>query len=365
MQHVSHSSLFYSDLISSAGPGGAKNSNVTVQLSSFEATLKRVLAAGSRSSSSSGSSSSNGGEGDVTQSTPASCDGDGSWCLGANEQSLFASDTHDERGPVSVDPELYQVDLPLSSAAGNETQMNSAFLQLERPFIRASIVTISISQTLHPHSTPEDPVWMQTLALQADITSRLEAMDQVFGYFPHLTVCSYVWSLPEKYIEGPFCIRADSLNFLSTIKFVDLTQEELVVHLWYQVSEKGGKVKGSDCYVPLNLNLPNSGLIFPAMRGSRPETSIECAVHVEGGQRTLLFAYTPTYRTSLQHATADFCRGYAFTDTECYQAVHEISQCVHARATDAELPNIQISPTPQDPFVFLHFEKVGGTSLRE
>ena len=332
------------------GPGGAKSSNITVDTASFEAALKvSSNSIGSRRRG--GNVHGVGGE-------------DSHWCVGSNYQSLMTSHSNNEKRVATTDPDLFFIEVP-------ELTM-STFSTLERPFVRASVVKIAISHTLHPHSTPVDPQWLQTLAVHADVTSHVDSMDQVFEFFPHLTLCSNVWLLPEEQIGGPFCVRADALNFHSTINtHLHITQEEVVIHMWYQISERGGKIRGSDCYVPLNLNLPNFGLILPEIRNKARGKQIECSVRVvdEHAVQTehpeLIFAHSPTYRTSLQHATADFCRLYGLKVTTCYHAAMQISSCVRAKSTDAELPNIQLLPTAQDPFVFLHFEKVGGTSLRE
>jgi hypothetical protein len=341
------------------GPGGTKNSNVTVNVITFAKIMKALSQSDSRD--------------DTTIQDSDDGDGDGNgdgWCFGTNEESLLKLWNTNTENSFLLEPELYVVEPPSHPSLLPESKRNT-FRKLEQPFARTSIVKITVSHTLHPlqSSQTTNPMWLQTLALQADITSNVQSMEQVFGYFPHLTVCSKFWLLPEQQLSRTFCVRADDLNFHSTINtHVDVTQEELVIHMWYQLSGKGGKIKDSDCYVPVDLNLPNSGLIF-SEHSQSPQTSIECVVHCESNHSStlspLIFSYTPTYRTSLQHAMADFCRGYGLIDASCYQAVHQITTCIRARSTDPKLPNIQVLPSPQDPFTFIHFEKVGGSSLRQ
>ena len=273
-------------------------------------------------------------------------DGVNNWCLGTNTNVLF-NHTIDNVSPVTS-PEHFQALDSNSTKSGH-------------PFARVSIANISLTQTTHPESSPDRPVHLQKLELQTDITTNVENMDQIFEFFPHLTVCSKIWILPEEEVSGPFCVRVDEINYHSTINtHFDMTQEDVLIHLWYQISESGGKIKDSDVYVPITLNAPHYNVYIFASGNKIPRVSIDCPV--DSG---FIFSFTPTYRASLQHATADFCQRHRLLETSCYQAVYQISKCIKERVTDWELPNIQSMPTPQDPFVFIHFEKVGGTSLRE
>jgi hypothetical protein len=322
------------------GPRGAKDANVTVNLKSFEEIINSMSRFGNVM-------------GHLRLNSDKSTD---HWCFGMNADSV-SSTRQGTKFPLA-EPELYVV-LP----SGEDTDDYPLFQHLDRPFVRASIVKVSATLTPHPESIGENPQWLRTLSLHADITSNVAGMSEIFEYFPHLTICSIFWLLPEEQAAGPFCVRADALNYHSTIDtHLDVTQEELLIHMWYQVSEGGGKIRDSDCYVPISLSLPHHGLIFSPSQ-LLPQTSIECVVTAVS--RDYLFSYTPTYRTSIQHATADFCRGYGLGNLACYRVAHQISLCVHARQTTSELSNIQLIPTPQDPFVFIHFEKVGGTSLRQ
>lgn len=296
------------------------------------------------------------------------------WCFGGNEGSVVVAAKHEgvssRRGGevreggdsnsvhkmsssvLHLDPELYTVD-------------ETSFPQLTRPFVRAAIADISVSRTPHPASSPTRPMWLQTISLHADISSLVTSMDEVFGHFPHLTLCSSFWLLPEGELGGPFCVRADALNYHSSIDtHVDLSQEELVVHLWYQLSEEGGKIQDSDCFVPLLLLAPNYGMLGSEETREEHQTAVECVVH--NGDSEILFSFTPSYRTALQHATADFCRVYSLMSSlACHRAAHQIAKCIQATRSSPHLPRIQEHPSPRDPFVFLHLEKVGGTSLRE
>jgi hypothetical protein len=283
---------------------------------------------------------------------------DDDWCFGTNKDYL----TGDLDG---IDSERHDQTPVLHIVSHGTTGTEDVFRNLERPFVRASVVEISVALTLFQPPGMTETIQVKTLSLHTDITSSVAMLDEVFGHFPHLTLCASFWLLPEEEISDPFCIRADALNYHSTIdSHFPVTLQELVIHAWFQVSEEGGKIRDSDCFVPVSLALPNSGLIFSDPKLD-PQTSIECLVKEKSTKKTRIFSYTPTYRSSFQHATADFCRGYGLIGSSCYHTAYQLSQCIHDRATHPKLPNIQLSPTPHDPFVFLHFEKVGGTSLRE
>lgn len=342
------------------GPGGVKNNNITVDTASFSKALKGFFNVNPENNQNERHDSE-------------------SWCFGVNDAEIARGELNrfgDTEGlgenGGAVQPELYVVDPPFHTPV----HAPLAFGALHRPFVRASIVKITVSHTRHPLSSDADPdpVWLQTLALNLDISSNVQTTSDIFGYFPHLTVCSVYFLMPENQTSSIFCVRADALNFLSTVNtHLHITQEELVIHMWYQVSDKGGKIKGSDVYVPVSLKLADSGLLFPKSgqlhSQALMQTPLECMVHLDQTSpgHVVIFSFSPTYRTSLQHATADFCQGYQLSHTSCYHAMHQVYKCVRESGIYtkmSEFPRIQQMPNPQNPFVFIHFEKVGGSSLR-
>lgn len=70
-----------------------------------------------------------------------------------------------------------------------------------------------------------------------------------------------------------------------------------------------------------------------------------------------------------QYEVADFCRSHSLlgkSSGQCMKSVSQIYHCMHIHNSlrNNYLPQIQYVPTPEYPFIFLHIEKAGGTSLR-
>jgi hypothetical protein len=73
-------------------------------------------------------------------------------------------------------------------------------------------------------------------------------------------------------------------------------------------------------------------------------------------------------RFTLQRMFGDICHHENLLPLSCGQLVAEFFLYAYDKLysdTSASLPQIQFVPSPQNPFVFLHFEKSAGTTLRE
>jgi hypothetical protein len=71
-------------------------------------------------------------------------------------------------------------------------------------------------------------------------------------------------------------------------------------------------------------------------------------------------------RHSIQRMTADTCALYEMSHWQCGRLAsvlaREAQRAILARETG--LPSVQIIPSKHNPFVFLHIEKCGGSTLR-
>ena len=182
-------------------------------------------------------------------------------------------------------------------------------------------------------------------------------------------------------------LQLERFNYYSDL-FLTVTEPAHLLHLWLQVTADGGKIKGSDVYLAIDATLPSAGLdlhskvIGMTITGDVEMEPVATAsgtvvdasgrvVDATTGQPLLRKSTSVTVhvgdRYALQLATIDFCRAHDLTDLSCgyfslWLATRALQQHMSAQRG---LPAIQRRPTPEKPFVFVHIEKTGGTTLRE
>ena len=91
-------------------------------------------------------------------------------------------------------------------------------------------------------------------------------------------------------------------------------------------------------------------------------SSLSCERH-----QSLHFVHRLRGQRQLQRAVADFCWENHISEMNCGVLASTISSRV-ARlhlAKELSLGAVQQIPTAQNPFVFIHIEKTGGTTVRE
>lgn len=151
--------------------------------------------------------------------------------------------------------------------------------------------------------------------------------------------------------------------------------------MWVQSSPEGGKFEHSDVFVALDFRIPFQATMLLREdekldgHGALDLFEYKCAVSMgspeEGSIDLMYHTYdAPPDADSIytwQFAMADYCRDQNLhSAADCLRAISQIYHCMHIRNRlhREGLPAIQELPEPERPFVFLHVEKVGGTSLR-
>ncbi len=107
---------------------------------------------------------------------------------------------------------------------------------------------------------------------------------------------------------------------------------------------------------------------FPAHLNSATAADSTHGVTCSGPTVIHMFEILELSRYSLQRRTTDFCRLEArLTERNCARFLLEVHRRIAVADLIAakQLPAIQRLPSPSSPFVFLHIEKTGGTTMRE
>ncbi len=207
---------------------------------------------------------------------------------------------------------------------------------------------------------------------------------------PHLSVCLLAVLLSSESEEGadePWCFPVRGLNYFSAIH-LHLGHPVFALRFWAQISPEGGKLRGSDTFVVVDCRLENGG--FEQGDVQRPahlalRVGEDCRVNDRrttqivsiGAQtktapcsvsRLVSFSDLSTSRRSVQRRATSFClSGALLTDRSCGLFLAELQRrkLLSRLAAKHSLPAVQLMPSPSSPFVFLHIEKTGGTTLRE
>ena len=97
------------------------------------------------------------------------------------------------------------------------------------------------------------------------------------------------------------------------------------------------------------------------------DTSDRVAAQTCVRNESLLFKHRLRSQPDLQRAIADFCWMHVLSEKNCGLLTASVYSHI-ARlfmATERALPRSQQLPSVQNPFIFIHIEKTGGTTMRE
>jgi hypothetical protein len=168
---------------------------------------------------------------------------------------------------------------------------------------------------------------------------------------------------------------------LILLRFYVLSLTQQGLHLWLQSSPQGGKFYQSDVFVMLDFRIPFSASMLLHADSTESEKRLlryECPIALPQHETSPSLVYH-TYDEphddtesmyTWQYNLADYCHLHNLSGPSnsefCMQAVSQVYHCVymHTLLKKEHLPGIQVMPSPEYPFVFLHIEKAGGTSLR-
>lgn len=253
--------------------------------------------------------------------------------------------------------------------------------------LRLFISSLTVNPILYPTTTPPTQAW--EIVIEAEILGQEELRNTLLSTIPSLAICNEMLTIE---MSSPWCIPISELNYYATIKLtVDFPIH--IAHFWLQLTSSstvigggGGKISGTDIYLPMDLRLKgdkkgnDGGFGLHAYychhyKGkdihmivdlseitsllSLPSISIPQRLHITLSPKTLY---------SIQLTIPNICHTLSYNHVQCgglawliYRHLH--FQQIVTQSNDI-LPAIQFSPSPINPFVFLHIEKTGGTSIR-
>jgi hypothetical protein len=262
----------------------------------------------------------------------------------------------------------------------NSSAEKTKLLQRKPPFIPVMDVYISEVRS----ERIDTNAWK--LAIMGEIVSRKRDLASIIRTMPHLSICcvSLLTTSPA------WCYPVSAFNYYSDI-YMSVVDPVHYLHFWAQTSVGGGKIQGSDTFVALdarqgitaglsvhqeainrNIRLRYRKPSHPQHHlsdvdiasGSDSRTPAAATAEVEVSE-DIIIAVTSKY--SLQRFISDFCRTRAVEDVDCGDLASSISLVAHKLVLSRQfkLPEVQNLPKPTNPFIFVHVEKTGGTTLRE
>ncbi len=263
-----------------------------------------------------------------------------------------------------------------------------------------------------------------------DIAGDEVYVSNVLHSLPYLSLCSRFPSLQD---SETLCVAIERMNYYASLQFQLSAEVPFVMgHFWLQISPSGGKVFGSDTYLPLetrwhtinnqvkgdetwtgmhtwfagrslymrflvveyksdtltnfdnnirdccdlDVKLQSGPMLRPVFQDtfSHVEQYREYIDYFQFIDRlsilrseTVVFNVTPETGYELHSLIPNFCNINNIRLNNCVSLARRIYRYGFQRMLGYEemLPVVQDMPSPQNPFVFLHIEKTGGTTLRE
>ena len=282
---------------------------------------------------------------------------------GEDTRSLSSIYEHDYNNKVGENNDRIKV--PGGSTNSQPTNHIEKSSKLNSKILEVFISSINVEEIIDGNTGLES--WK--IALLGEFVCAKEKAEYLAASMPHLVICL------KSVLSGtdPWCTAIEGINYFSDI-YMTIHEPVQYLHLWAQVSETGGKIKGSDVFYTVDASLPYGGSkvhtdsigltirdIFEVEEGDIDELS---------GNRNRVTATYNQYisdKYTLQRSTIDFCRLHFLNDFSCSSYSSRVSHvaynAVQMRAQN--MPDKQYYPTPEKPLVFIHIEKTGGTTLRE
>jgi hypothetical protein len=212
------------------------------------------------------------------------------------------------------------------------------------------------------------------ISLMGEILSTAGLIEGIIGHMPHFVIC--VKSLLSTSESN--CYALDGFNYYAHL-YLTVTDTVQLLHVWAQVSNDGGKIKGSDVFFAVDVLLPQGGLLVHTesiglilreeiIWEANPDIGeMNIDNEILRSRRKIVFSQYISDRYTLQRSIVAFCEKNMLVPISCGYISARISLAAHKAVLlkDANLCNIQYLPTPEKPLIFIHIEKTGGTTLRE
>jgi hypothetical protein len=326
--------------------------------------------------------------------------------------AMFAADHLDT--PVSqVGWDAFKEHAPTYNAVENESTSS----------VRTHIGGITVNRVDLNEEVPVLRVKMVPEVIFEKAGSRDKSLHDFLRNHPSLQFCSEVFdpfdgTPHDEKSSGPgSCQPSTAFNEFSTLDLQLQGHARLIVHAWLREDANNGsyvagaedkrdyspdaamtgfrRLPGSDTFFVVDTTNPRplSSEEFPC---GGPDLSLE--IVIDGAAR--VFQARLWEPTELQRATAAFCARWGLADRSCAVLANAVAGRVQMQTSDflnqmmrvvgsnggragntqagggsadlsdsagglpVNLPPPQATPTPGEPFVFLHHEKCAGTSLR-
>lgn len=168
------------------------------------------------------------------------------------------------------------------------------------------------------------------ISLMGEIVSMKGRIEEIIGHMPHFVIClKSLLSMSEAY-----CYALDGFNYYAHL-YLTVTDTIQLLHVWAQVSNDGGKIKGSDGYFALDVLLPQGGLIIHTESiglNIRKEIILELNSNHDGmssnhnsidtsKKRRIVFSQYISDRYTLQRSIVAFCEKNMLVPVSCGKSI--------------------------------------------
>jgi hypothetical protein len=258
--------------------------------------------------------------------------------------------------------------------------------------------------TINPNKEEQEKSWKITI--EGNMFGKKQIIESLLGASPYLSVCFKIYGSSTK----PLCYQLSDLNYYSNFQITLSSEPIQILHMWIQAFPEGGKFEQSDLLLPLDCRLTSacgsfllqslgddsqpssiSPMRLPRIplkisRGcSSPSSSYKSSLVSFSSYdtdeansniscesvRKLFFSVGsdnhPLLLPFSHSALYSFCRVNDLQVESCRSFVLKLFNLLsrHLVVDSLNLPAIQFLPNPQNPLVFLHVDKTGGTTLRK
>jgi hypothetical protein len=211
--------------------------------------------------------------------------------------------------------------------------------------------------------------WQISIAGEIGIKRSTDSHHGGLSSMRHMCVCLQVLpiqniSVQEASIIPAWCYPIESLNYYSKL-LLNVDGPVYLLHFWVQTATTGGKFQNSDVYQVIDCRMPDGG--FEVLNSARNK---EFLVTVD--ERVSNFTFIPFRlqfeKYSFQLQITDICLTHDFFGLSgCGIFAAKVARQIWFEnlLVKSGMPSVQHVPTVTEPFIFLHIEKTGGTTIRE
>jgi hypothetical protein len=284
-----------------------------------------------------------------------------------------------------------------SGSAGIEDEDEPSEVAVLREVLRPDELLANLVTRLSSNETVRDGQRAWRVVMEGDVLARPQPWEAFLRTSPHLSLC-----LVPLLEDSPphLCYQLGGINYYSTLQVV-MHAPTNVFRLFLRPFPGGGLVRGSELLLPVNCLLPQCGLfllrrlpalplafplrLFPSCRRrDSPDLPPEplAALDERAAERmgrewdcSAAPAVRQIFRLPAEDrhlpypalALAPACSALGLRAAGCHELSLGVLRALHEQWLLAahSLPPLQPLPSPQNPFIFVHVDKTGGTTLKE